>query len=112
MRIFHILNGLSEDHDIYLLTFADKDRLNSRSELEKICRKVSILPKKEYDSRSRKAILGYLASKPRVLVDRYVPEMAQLIEDELSHGEYDLVIASGMRGCSSHGNRPMPTSGP
>jgi glycosyltransferase involved in cell wall biosynthesis len=96
LRIFHILKGLSEAHEITLMTFAEKDRLHSRSELERMCRKVIILPKKDYDSRSRKAILGYLISKPRVLVDRYVPEMAQLIDNELSRGEYDLVIASNI----------------
>jgi len=94
LRNFHLLNGISEFHDITLLTFSEKDRFEDRSELEKICSKVSIVPKKDYDSKSRQAILGYLSSKPRVLVDRYVPEMTQLIENELSGGKFDLVIAS------------------
>jgi glycosyltransferase involved in cell wall biosynthesis len=40
--------------------------------------------------------MGFFASKPRVLVDRYVPEMAQLIQNEISSQDYDLVIASGI----------------
>lgn len=94
LRIFNLLNGISDSHDVTLLTFADQDRLGERPELERICKKVIIIPKKEYDAGSRRAIMGFFASKPRVLVDRYVPEMTQLIEDELSGGNHDLVIAS------------------
>ena len=96
LRIFNLLNGISDSHDVTLLTFADQDRLGERPELEKICKKVIIIPKKEYDAGSRRAIMGFFASKPRVLVDRYVPEMAQLIQNEISSQDYDLVIASGI----------------
>lgn len=94
LRIFNILRGLAEFHDITLLTFSDDERLGDQGELEKICKKVRVLPKKDYDAKSGKAILGLFSRKPRVLVDRYVPDMDQLIQDEISAGNHDLVVAS------------------
>ena len=94
LRIFNILSGLAEFHDITLLTFSDEDRLANRSELEKICSKVRVLPKKDYEANSGRALLGFFARKPRVLVDRYVPAMGQMIQDEISGGNHDLMVAS------------------
>jgi glycosyltransferase involved in cell wall biosynthesis len=96
LRIFYILRGLAEMHDITLLTFSDEDRLANQSELDKICDQVRVLPKKEYEANSGRALLGFFASKPRVLFDRYVPAMDDMIQEELTSGKHDLVIASGI----------------
>ena len=96
LRIFNILRGLAEMHDITLLTFSDEDRLANQSELDKICDHVRVLPKKEYEANSGRALLGFFASKPRVLFDRYVPAMDDMIQEELTSGKHDLVIASGI----------------
>lgn len=96
LRIFNILRGLAEMHDITLLTFSDEDRLANQSELDKICDQVRVLPKKEYEANSGRALLGFFASKPRVLFDRYVPAMDDMIQEELTSGKHDLVIASGI----------------
>jgi glycosyltransferase involved in cell wall biosynthesis len=96
LRIFNILRGLAEMHDITLLTFSDEDRLANQSELDKICDQVRVLPKKEYKANSGRALLGFFASKPRVLFDRYVPAMDDMIQEELTSGKHDLVIASGI----------------
>ena len=94
LRIFHLLNGLSKQHEITLLSFSEEDRFGKKTELLNICKKVSLVSKKDYDSSSPLAIMGFLAPKPRVLVDRYVPEMAELINEEILSGNHDLVIAS------------------
>jgi glycosyltransferase involved in cell wall biosynthesis len=88
------LKGLAISHEITLLTFADDEHIKNQSELNGICRSVSILPKKKYDAGSKRALLGYLGRKPRVLADLYDPEMDLMIQDEISNGNHDLVIAS------------------
>jgi glycosyltransferase involved in cell wall biosynthesis len=94
LRIFNILSGLAAHHDISLLTLSSRERMAELGELEQICKKVRVLQKKDYDPGSRKAIFGFFSQKPRVLVDRFLPEMHHLIQNELSSGDYDLVIAS------------------
>jgi glycosyltransferase involved in cell wall biosynthesis len=96
LRAFNILKGICDIHDVSLLTFADQDRLGNRSELESMCSKVTIIPKKDYASRSSRAIMGLFSSKPRVLVDRHVLEMERLVKIEISNGNHDLVIGTSI----------------
>jgi len=94
LRIFNILCELAKHHEITLLSFADNPQLAKVHELEAICKSVHVLPKKDYDAGSNRAVLGFFGKKPRVLADRFVPEMDQMIRKEISNGDHDLVIAS------------------
>jgi glycosyltransferase involved in cell wall biosynthesis len=94
LRIYNLISGLSSKHEISLLSFADDPRMAQVDGLQDICESVQVLPNKKYDAYSRRAILGFFGTKPRVLADRYVPEMEQAIRKEVSSGSYDLVIAS------------------
>ena len=94
LRIFNLISGLAKLHEITLLSFSDDIHRTNLKELHKICKSVHVLPTRKYDAGSRRAVLGLLGRKPRVLADRFVPEMDQMIQKEISTGAYDLVIAS------------------
>lgn len=94
LRIFNLLSGLSSKHEITLLSFVDDPGKAQVNGLKEICDSVRAIPNKEYNAHSRRALLGFLGRKPRVLADRYVPEMNEMIQEEISSGTYQLVIAS------------------
>ena len=94
LRIFNLLSGLSAQHEITLLSFVDDPGKAQVNGLQEICDSVRAIPNKEYNAHSRRALLGFLGRKPRVLADRYVPEMNDMIQEELSSGTYQLVVAS------------------
>lgn len=94
LRVYNLLRGLSTQHRVTLISFTDNGQRSSAPELEQLCEKVFAIPTKSYNPASMSAIKGFFSSKPRVLVDKYVPEMSRQIHMELAHNNYDLVIAS------------------
>jgi len=95
IRIYQLLQGLSESHDVSLLSFAETS-VPSVTGLEqgKICSSIQVAPWKPYNNQSLKARLGFLSRQPRSLVDTYSPEMEFLIRSTLKECRFDLVIAS------------------
>jgi glycosyltransferase involved in cell wall biosynthesis len=95
LRIFNILRGLSRQHEITLLSFADRDEAAcGLSKLWELCREIRIVPRNWFNPRSHRAIMGYLSKTPRAVLDTYSSEMANHIVSRLSQKEYDLIIAS------------------
>jgi glycosyltransferase involved in cell wall biosynthesis len=88
-----LIKGLSQLHEVTLVSFTE----TGSSQLEEIkvsSERIFTIPKRDYDATSMRAIMGLFNRKPRVLVDRYVPEMNERIQDEIALGNYDLIIAS------------------
>ena len=75
IRIFNLINGLARQNEVTLISFTDPEVSQADNHMEDICEAVYSIPKKEYDARSVSAILGFFDRKPRVLVDRFSPEM-------------------------------------
>jgi glycosyltransferase involved in cell wall biosynthesis len=95
LRIYNLLRGLAPHHQVTLLAFADQPDVNPEvSELHSLCDRIQVIPWKPYDPNSRRARLGFLSLTPSSVVDTYSLEMEGRIREELSSGEYDLVIAS------------------
>jgi len=95
LRIYNLLRGLSQNHDVTLLSFADQPNVNLEAlEIRSICAEVHVVPWKEFDPRSWRARLAFLSLKPRSVVDTFSSEMAQKIARLLNGQKYDLVIAS------------------
>lgn len=94
LRINNLLRGLSSTHDVSLISFTDDPQTADVGGLEGICNSVRVIPTRIYNPQSKQALLGFFGQKPRVLADRYVPEMAQAVQEEISTQSYDLVIAS------------------
>jgi polysaccharide biosynthesis protein PslH len=95
IRIYNLLQGLSQQHDVTLLSFCDQP-LPSREILEqqKICSEIHIVPWKPFDRRSPKARIGFFSPKPASLVDTHSPQMETLIRLTLEKNKFDLIIAS------------------
>ena len=95
LRIFNLLRGLAQQHQVTLLTFADQPDIDFEApELRSICHEVQIVPWKPYNPHSLRARTGYLSMAPRSVVDTYSLDMQRHIEQAISDRHYDLVIAS------------------
>ena len=95
LRIWNLLRGLAEVHDVTLLTFADQARGEpDLSALLSLCRNVHVVSWKPYQPDSLRARLGFLNSRPRSVIDTFSPEMEAHIEHYVAGGQVDAVIAS------------------
>lgn len=95
LRIYNLLRGLAQHHQITLLAFADQPDVDPEvPELRSLCSSIQVIPWKPYNPHSRQARLGFLSVTPRSVVDTYSPELEGRIREEISSGDYDLVIAS------------------
>jgi len=95
LRIYNLLCGLSEQHDVTLLSFLDQPDVEPNVDaLLKVCRNVYLIPYRGFNPQSRHARLGFLSTKPRSVIDTFSRGMANLIERELAANAYDVVIAS------------------
>jgi glycosyltransferase involved in cell wall biosynthesis len=95
LRIYNLLRGLAQHHDLTLLAFADQPGIDIHSpELRALCRDIQVVPAKPFDPHRWRARLGFLSLKPRSVLDTYSPEMAQRIEQLISGNNFELVIAS------------------
>ncbi|MDX1379423.1 MAG: hypothetical protein R3307_11280, partial [Anaerolineales bacterium] len=95
LRIYNLLRGLSKNHEVTLLGFADQPEVNPEAaEIREISSKVKVIPWKEFNPDATSARIAMFSLKPRSIVDTFSPEMAQAITDFLDEGFYDLVIAS------------------
>jgi len=101
LRIYNLLRGLAQHHQVTLLSFADQPNVDPDAPaVRSLCSEVQVLPWKGFNPYSRRAWLGTLSMTPRSAVDTFSTEMAQCIEKTLTRRDYDLVIASqlGMAG--------------
>ncbi len=95
LRIFNLLRGLSEEHAVTLISFADEPGVNPDvPEVRKVCEHVHLVRWKPFQPKSWSARKNYLRLTPRSVIDTYSPEMARCIEECLASNDFDLVIAS------------------
>ena len=95
LRIFNLLRGLSQHHDVTLLSFTDQTDVSPETpEVRSLCSEVQVVPWKEFDPLSWQARLGFLSLKPRSVIDTFSPEMARKITQVIHKKNPDLVIAS------------------
>lgn len=94
LRVYNLLRGLAEFHDVTLLSFTDQLRPETPRELKVLCRDVYAVRRQTYNSSSKRAITGFFSLTPRSMSDTYQQEMAALIRRVLETKDIDLVIAS------------------
>lgn len=98
LRIFNLLRGLSEFHEIDLISFRDQGNPGaSTTGLEEYCSSLEVVGDKPFQTKSRKALFGFFSTTPRSLVDMFSPEMADAIRCGISRRRPDLVIASQIK---------------
>jgi glycosyltransferase involved in cell wall biosynthesis len=95
IRIYHLLQGLSQVHNVTLFSFYDpKTNPLDRKEPYPFCAQVQLIPWKSYDAKSRKAALGFFSLSPRSLLDTHSPEMETMISNAVASRKFDLILAS------------------
>ena len=95
LRVYDLLRGLSQYHDVTLLSFIDQPReIPETHEIHSLCSEVQVVPWQEFNPQSRKSITGFLSPTPRFLLDTHSVQMEDLIQSSLSGKKYDLAIAS------------------
>jgi polysaccharide biosynthesis protein PslH len=95
LRIYNLLQGLAEQHEVTLISFADCSGVDPAAPaLRWICPQVHVVPWRPFVPHSRQARLGFLCLKPRSVIDTFSVEMAHCIERVLTSTSYDLIIAS------------------
>lgn len=95
LRIYNLLRGLAEFHDVTLLSFSEQPDVDLRAPaVHALCCEVQVVPWKEFDPKSLRARLGFLSLTPRSALDTFSRAMAGHIQQILSSRVFDLVIAS------------------
>jgi glycosyltransferase involved in cell wall biosynthesis len=95
LRIYHLLRGLSEYHDLTLLSFVDQPDLDLDAlEIQSLCKEIRTVPWHPFDPQGWRARLGFFSMRPRSVIDTFSIEMEEQINQALSRQNYDLVIAS------------------
>ncbi|MBK9925983.1 MAG: glycosyltransferase [Anaerolineales bacterium] len=98
IRIYNLLRGLSQHHDVTLLSFADQPEVSPDApEVREICSDVRVVPWREFNPSTLGARLAILNLKPRSVVDTFSVDMANAITETLNKQQYDLVIASQLQ---------------
>jgi glycosyltransferase involved in cell wall biosynthesis len=95
LRIYNLLRGLAQHHEVTLLSFADRTGVDPHAEeVRALCREVQVVPWKSFEPGSWSALRGFLSLTPRSAVDTFSPQMRQHIDRALAFQNHDLIIAS------------------
>jgi glycosyltransferase involved in cell wall biosynthesis len=95
IRIYNLLRGLSQQHEVTLLSFSDQPDVDPNvPEMRPLCREIQVVPWKPFETHAWRARLGFFSLTPRSVVDTFSPKMEQQLTQTLAAQPYDLVIAS------------------
>ena len=80
IRVFNLIKALSGRHEIVLLSFAGEAVSPARlAALEPYCSCVHAVPYREFNPTRLRAVLGFLSTHPRSVLDTYSEEMQTLV---------------------------------
>ena len=95
LRVFSLLRGLCEQHDVTLISFFDPSEVREEPALSSAApRETRLCAYRPFDASSVRAITGVLSRRPRFLVDTRSHEMERLIRGAVAGASFDLVVAS------------------
>lgn len=95
LRIYHLLRGLSQRHQVDLLCFAPDPLAPAHEQhLQALCRQVGLLRATPFAARRAGRLLGALSPRPRSVVGNYNREMAARVCQSVAQRRYDVVVAS------------------
>jgi len=95
VRQYLVIRYLAQAHDITLVAFArPDDSPSAMAHLGQYCRRVRTVPMRRSKIRNILALAGSWLSGESFIIRRdYVPEMAQVIQEEIASGGYDVIHA-------------------
>ena len=95
IRVFNLLKYLAEQYTVDLISFAERPVAEADLEaMRPYCRFVATVPYRPFQPRGMKAIMGFLASRPRSVIDTFHPELDALVQQWVRENQYDLIIPS------------------
>ena len=95
IRVFNLVKQLSRRHEITLLSFTQRPISNEHlAEMATYCRSVRTVPYRVFNPNRLKALLGFLSTRPRSIVDTESREMRALVETAHIDNCFDVVVAS------------------
>jgi len=95
IRLFNLLRQLARRHEVVLASFTHDARDADHVPLvREFCQEVHLVPGRDFNPRSRRALAGFFSLQPRALVDMYVPQMEALVRELVAGQSFDAVIAS------------------
>ena len=101
LRIYHLLRGLAQDHEITLISFSKQPDVDQNEPITRsLCEEIIVVPRKDYQPNSARAVVGLFSLSPRSIIDTYSPEMAQKIVEATSIKAFNVVIASELGAAS------------
>lgn len=109
LRAYHLLKGLSERHEVDLLSFTQSpaDREHAH-QLESICRDYAIVQGKDYTPTKANAVRAMFSMRPRSSIDCFSELMMQMVNDRLKNTRYDAAIALTTMTAEYLRNCPIP----
>ena len=97
LRIFNLLRHLGRAYDVTLICFQGADEEVTGPKLAALAKhhiRVRAVPYHSFRPSSARALRGFLSTRPRSLVDTESREMRDTVDDEWTHCDYDVVVAS------------------
>lgn len=95
IRVFNLLKYLTGQHTVDLIAFSERSAAETDlAAMQVYCRNVAAIPYRPFQPTGVKALLGFLAARPRSVIDTFHPELATLVQQWVQEYHYDLIIAS------------------
>jgi polysaccharide biosynthesis protein PslH len=98
LRIFNLIQQLSSDHEIHLISFANTipvaDARAHFPDMLKYCKTVEVFQKKQFDRKTASSFLHFFSRLPRYLAETYSPEFDNCVKKAIQTESFDVVIAS------------------
>jgi len=109
IRIYNLLRALASRHTVDLISFTSEPVAEERlAAMRTICPRVEVVPFREFQPSSWKALIGFFELRPRSVVDTYSPEMEAKVTETVRQGRYEAVVASQIDMAPYAANQPVP----
>jgi glycosyltransferase involved in cell wall biosynthesis len=93
IRAYNLLKAVARRHEVSLLSFVRDEEGRDVGDLAEMCKSVTTVPWIEFVPGRPRALLGYLCTAPRSVVDTHSEAMARLVRDRLAVDHLGLVVA-------------------
>jgi len=94
IRAHNILKTLAAKHEVTLLAFTDAEFLPEHADaLSPMCRAVVTTPRIAFQPTRGRALAAFLSPQPRFIVDTHSAVMQHMLDEQLAHGNFDILVA-------------------
>lgn len=109
IRIYNLLRALAGRHAVDLISFAYGSVADEHlAAMRAICQTVEVVPFRDFQPSSWKALLGFFELRPRSVVDTYSPEMETKVSEVVRRKGYEAIIASEVDMAPYVATQPVP----